>query len=907
MDSKLMNDAPLVWHSLTGNAVLEKLKSSEIDGLPLKEVAKRQQEFGLNELSHKKPTPFWVFFLHQFKSPLIYLLLVAAGIAYMVGEATDALVILVVLLLNALIGSFHENRAQISMEALKSLTCVQVRVLRDQSEVMLDAKELVPGDIMLLNEGDSIAADARLLYVHSLEVSEASLTGESMPIAKLVKPLPEETTLADRLNMVYGGTHISKGKGKAIVVSTGMSTEIGQIAYLTRSTQHLITPLREKIALFSRYILFAAMIVFSLVVGIGLLQGLPFTTIFMIGLSQVVSMVPEGLPVAITVALAVGMQKMASRKALVRKLDAVETLGSTNIICTDKTGTLTRNEMTVTEILIGADQKIEVTGSGYSPIGELLLNRQKILPAQSEILLELLRGAALCNDAKLSKKIGDPTEISLLNLVQKAGEDPEEIRKRYTRIQEIPFDAEIKMMAVLVKDPQQKEKIFIKGAPEEVLKLCSMIWDKENETPLIRELLQHLSEEETAMASRALRLIAFAVIDQPAAGSFDGGWKAFKGQAHFLGITGQFDPPRMEVKAAVHACHSAGIKTVIVTGDHKITGLAIAKMLNIATDEDSAIDGQELSSLSDEEFTARIPHISVYARVHPSQKLRIVKAWQLQNATVAMTGDGVNDAPALAKADVGVAMGITGTEVAKEAAKIVITDDNFATIVEAVREGRIVYRNIKKLLLYLISTGLSELIVLFTALIFGLPLPLAAVQILWINLVTDGALALPLILEPSEGDEMEQAPIPRNEALITGQIVSRMVFMIPAMAASTLFYFIFRLSSDFSFAQVQTGTFTVLAVSQWFNALNCRSGRRSALKGLLKNRWLLCGLLIGNFLHMAVVFLPPLNRIFHTAALPLSEVFLIGSLASVVLWVEELRKLWVRYASEPSNKTKSLQ
>jgi Ca2+-transporting ATPase len=889
------------WHSIQVNEAIALLASSSQNGLSVNEVLSRQKQYGLNELPKKKIPSFLIIFLRQFKSPLIYLLLVAAGIAFGVGHNVDAQVILVVLMTNALIGSFQERRAQISMEALRKMTHTIVKVLRNQQEELIDSKELVPGDILLLNEGDAVGADARLINVSSLQTSEASLTGESMPIWKIASLLVIETTLADRTNMVYAGTHIVKGNGKALVVATGIKTEIGQIAALTQATKKLITPLEERIARFSKHVLIAAFLVFTSVVLIGVIQKLNFSTIFMVALSQVVSMVPEGLPVAVTVALAVGMQRMARRGAIVRKLDAVETLGSINVICTDKTGTLTRNEMTVTEIMLSQGRRIKVTGAGYSPIGEFIENEKVLTPALDRNLVEFFTAAVLCNDAKFilntdgspSKNIGDPTEVSLLSLVQKGGLLPEKIRGSFTRLGEIPFDSETKMMAVLVKGDGAK-KIYIKGAPEAILELCSTMRDEENNIPLDLEIINRMQQEEISMAARALRLLAFAVIDNPTI-DLTGGWKSLKGYACFLGITGQFDPPRSEARAAVHACRSAGIRPIIVTGDHKVTGLAVAKILNIAVEGDIAIDGQELSMISDEELNSRLNHISVFARVHPAQKLRIVKAWQQNNAIVAMTGDGVNDAPALVKANVGVAMGITGTEVAKEAAKIVITDDNFATIVLAVEEGRIVFRNLKKLLLYLISTGLTELVVLYTALIFGLPLPLAAVQILWINLITDGVLSLPMILEPSEGDEMKYPPISRDEPLINRQILKRMAFMIPAMATSTIFYYIYRLSSDIPFAQVQTGTFTVLAVCQWFNALNCRSEKRSAFKGLLTNRWLLFGLLIGNFLHMGVVFLPPLNRLFHTVPMPISEVFLIGSVASLVLWVEELRKVWMRY------------
>lgn len=887
-------------HAIAAEDVLTRLVSSIQNGLSAEEVKSRAARFGFNELKKIKPISFFIVFFNQFKSPLIYLLLIASCIAFGMDEKIDALAILTVLLINAVIGSFQEQRAAISMQALKRLTHSVSRVVRDGIEQMVDSQLLVPGDILLLSEGDAVGADARLVNTASLFVLEASLTGESMPVSKHSKPLPLATSLADRTNMVYGGTHIARGKGTAVVVAIGAETEIGQIAELTQSTQKVSTPLEEKIARFSKHVLIAALFVFISVIMIGWMRQLSFSTIFGIALSQVVSMVPEGLPVALTVALAIGMQRMAKCGAIMRRLDAVETLGSTTVICTDKTGTLTRNEMTVTELFLPSGRRIQINGSGYSHQGEFIENNVKIDPSQDECLAEIFTAAALCNDAKYTfnqesavwKSIGDPTEASLLMMIIKGGGDPEKIRSSFKKLDEIPFNSESKMMAVLVEREGIKTT-YVKGAPEAILRLCTSVRNGKNSTPLNEDMINCIKKEEALMAAKALRLLAFAVIEHPS-NDLAGGWETLRSHACYLGVCGQFDPPRDEVKNAIQDCLSAGILPIIITGDHKITGLAIAKTLHIAREGDTVVDGQELISLSNEELDARLHHISVFARVHPAQKLQIVRAWQRKKATVAMTGDGVNDAPALAKADVGVAMGITGTEVAKEAAKMVITDDNFATIVRAIEEGRIVHNNLKKMLLYLISTNVTELFVLYAALIFGYPLPLAAVQILWVNLVTDGISQIPLIMEPSEGSEMKSPPIPRNEPLLTTQLLKRMLFMTPAMAASTLFYFIFRLSSDIPFAQVQTGTFTVLAVCQWFNALNCRSETRSAFKGLFRNRSLLLALLIGNVLHMGAVFLPPLNDILRTVPMPLSEVFIIGSVASLVLWVEELRKLWVR-------------
>ncbi len=880
----------LHWHALTPQEVLTSVNSSLETGLSPEEVQRRLGLFGPNALPEKKPRSIVWVFLKQFQSPLIYLLFLASGVAFSLGHRTDSLVILTIVFINALIGTFQEGRAQKSMEALRHLTAIKVRVLRGGLEAVVDARELVSGDILVLGGGDAMGADARLLEVAAFEVSEAALTGESVPVPKEVSSCPPDTLLADRRNMVYAGTHVTAGRGRAVVVATGFGTEVGKIATLTTTAEEPKTPLEQKMTQFGRTIIWAASLMFVLVMAIGFLRGLPFSEILMVAISQVVSVIPEGLPVAMTVALAMGMQRMARRGAIVRRLVAVETLGSTNVICTDKTGTLTRNEMTVTSIFLPEGRQMEMTGSGYEPEGKILEDGSEIDPRKDEALLNLFRAGVLCNDARLIppndqgshwRVLGDPTEGSLLTMALKGGVPIEDTQRKFPRLAEIPFDSVSKMMAVQVQD-EKGSLIFLKGAPEAVLELV-----------LDEQMKKRALTAGEKMAAQALRLLAFAVVD-----GFDAdlgkGFEALRGRARFLGLVGQFDPPRPEVQEAVRRCRDAGILPIMVTGDHKLTGLAVARILGIAREGDIALDGRELAELSEAQLQDQLDRISVFARVHPAQKLRIVNAWQARKAVVAMTGDGVNDAPALAKADVGVAMGITGTEVAKEASKIVITDDNFATIVHAVEEGRLVYRNLQKLILYLVGTGISEIVVLFAALLLGYPLPLAAVQILWINLVADGTMTLPLVMDPPEGSEMRSPPIPRGEPILTRQLFKRLSLMAIAMALSTFGYYAYRLSLGIPFAQVQTETFTVLAVCQWFNALNCRSERQSAFQGLFRNRWIIGGLVIGNLFHIAVIYAPPLNHVFHTVPLPFGQVIAVGLTASLVLWVEEIRKYFVR-------------
>ena len=899
---------PLIpWHQMPAADACTQIISDPASGLSPKEAASRLVTHGANILPEEKHKSLWRVFAQQFASPLIYILFVAAIIAFAMGKRGDAAVILVVVFINALIGAIQEGRAERSMESLRRLSALKVRVRRGGKEEIIEASELVPGDVMLLAAGDAVAADARLLEAAALQAAEAALTGESLPVNKNPEALPDDTVLADRRNMVFSGTHIAAGRGLAVVVATGLSTEVGKIAKMTSHAEDPQTPLEQRIAQFGRYLVVAAIALVGVVLMVGLARGMPFAEVFMVAVSQMVSMVPEGLPVAMTIALAVGMQRMAARKAIVRRLAAVETLGSTSVICSDKTGTLTKNEMTVTALWLPDGREIEVAGAGYAPEGTLLEAGVEV-PAGDAHVRALLEAAALCNDADLVRPddtdtrwrpLGDPTETALLTLALKGCVELQALRRQWPRRSEIPFDSATKMMATH-HGHAPHGRVIIKGAPEVLLALCGHARQGDAQVPMSESIHRAADAAGAAMATRALRLLAVAEVNDSALDD-EAGFAQFQGQAVFLGLIGQMDPPRDEVKAAVAECRAAGIRPVMVTGDHKATGLAIARSLGIAQEGDLALDGRELELMPEQDLRANLDRISVFARVHPAQKLRIVEAFQSQKKVVAMTGDGVNDAPALAAADVGVAMGITGTEVAKGAAKIVIADDNFATIVNAVAEGRLVYRNLKKVVLYLFTTSMAEVTVLLSALFFGYPLPLAAVQILWINLVTEGTVTVNLIMEPPEGDEMQQRPISQSEGLLTRTMLQRLMFMMPTMALSTFGYFIWKLSLGAPFAQVQTETFTVLAVCQWFNVLNCRSETKSALNfSLFKNYWLLGGLLLGNILHFAVIYTEPMNRIFHTVPIPLTEFFLIGAVASSVLWVEEIRKWFARRRADPS-------
>ena len=891
------------WHKLSAAEVCAELGSAADRGLSQDEAARRIAEHGPNTLPEEETKPLWRMFVRQFASPLIYILFAAAALAFVLGKHEDALVILIVVLVNSVIGTFQEGRAERSMASLRKLSSLHVRVVRDGKEEKIEAGNLVPGDVMLLAAGDAVGADARLIEAAALEAAEAALTGESLPIAKNIESLPQDTMLADRLNMIFSGTHITAGRGRALVVATGQSTEVGNIAKMTTGAVEPKTPLELRMEQFGRQLVVASLVLVAVVTAAGLLRGMPLADIVMVAISQMVSLVPEGLPVALTIALAVGMQRMAGRGAIVRRLAAVETLGSTNIICSDKTGTLTKNEMTVTELWLPDGRKVEVSGSGYAPEGTLSCDGRELAPVSDPALRLVLEAVALCNDSQLVpptaeesrwRALGDPTESALLTVALKGCIEHAHIGHEWPRRAEIPFDATTKLMATQHGHTHRPNRVFIKGAPEMLLPLCGHARHGESVQAFESNARQQSLDAAEQMALQALRVLAVAMVDEAEIDE-DAGFEQFKGRAVFLGLIGQMDPPRDEVKIAVAECRAAGIRPMMVTGDHKATGLAIARILGMARDGDLAVDGRELEAMSAEALVADIDRIAVFARVHPAQKLRIVEALQSQKNVVAMTGDGVNDAPALARADVGVAMGITGTEVAKGAAKIVITDDNFATIVNAVEQGRLVYGNIQKLILFLFATSIDEVAILLGALLLGYPLPLAAVQILWINLVTEGTLTLNLVMEGPEGDEMQRKPVLTSEPLISRTMLRRMAVMVPTSVAATLGYYIWRLSTGAPFVVVQTETFTLLAVCQWFNVLNCESPTRSSLRlGLLKNRWLLGGLALANLLQLSVVYLAPMNKLFHTVPIDLAHFFLIGAVASSVLWTEEIRKFFAR-------------
>lgn len=870
-------------HALRAQEVLRMLNTTLTLGLSNSEVALRTRSYGANTLPSGTSPGIASLVFKQCRNPLILLLLISSAIAFSIGHATDGKMILAVVLFNGLIGTYQELRAQRSINALKSITPTFARVIRGGQEEQVNAQTLVPGDLMVLQAGDKIGADGRLLEVHSLYTTEAALTGESNLVFKQIEPIDAAALVADRTNMVHAGTHVAKGRAIAVVTAIGVNTELGKIATLAETASPPVTPLQKKIEDLSQKILKIACVVFVATMLLGQLRGFELAQLFMLALSMVVSMVPEGLPVAITIALAIGMQRMAKRRAIVRHLEAVETLAAATKICTDKTGTLTKNEMEVCSCLLLPNRRFDTNGTSL---------------ASDPDFRELLHAAALCNDAHLSgsgaeqpvASLGDPTEIALLAFAEKYGIFVEQLREVWDRQEEIPFDSNAKMMAVHVRK-EENHLIYIKGAPESVLPLCNAFLRQGHSHPLNPDLLHAIKEYEEEMCAKGLRLLACAKITQGEI-SLTAGWEPLAGRGCFLGIIGEIDPPREGVVSAIEACGSAGVQTVMITGDHPITARAIGEAIHMVRAGDLVVEGRELAQLSDDQLVALLPRISIFARITPEQKLRIVSLEQSQGNVVIVTGDGVNDAPALMKADVGVAMGITGTEIAKEASKIVITDDRFTTLVDAIREGRIIFRNIRKLILYLTGTAMSALLILLSSLFLNLSIPLVPIQILWINFITDGVLSLPIILQPAEGDEMNTPPVAKEEPLINSSMQRRLYLMVPIMVGSLLFYVISH--QDRPLIEMQSGVFLLLATCQWFNALNCRSSTRSAFHCLSRDIPMLSALAVTAILQCTILFVPWFHAPFHAAWIAPETLCEIGILGSLVLWAEEARKWWVR-------------
>lgn len=889
----MMKESPVKWHNLTSEEVLSKLGTSR-SGLSEEKALEHLRHYGRNELKEKGKTPAFVVFLRQFASPLIYILLIAAVIElFIMRKPTDAAVILVVVALNAVIGFVQESRAEQAMEALKRLAAPQAKVLRRGAVSKIAASHLVPGDIILLEAGDKIPGDARLIEVANLSIDESILTGESVPVEKFTAVIEGEVAVVDMGNMVHTGCAVVNGRGVAVVTATGMNTEIGKIATQVQEVKSPSTPLQRNVARLGRYIGILVLGIIAILIITGLVKGYAFGEMFTLAVAAAVSAIPEGLPVMVTVVLALGMRRMAQRHTLIRKLPAVETMGAVTVICSDKTGTLTESEMTARQIYLPG-RRIEITGAGYRPEGEFLENGQKLEPLKDESLLLALKVSALCNDSMLKtgdgayQLLGDPTEGALLVAALKAGLSQETMQKEQPRLAELPFSSEKRYMATLHPHQDGKAIAYVKGSVDRVLAMSRYVI----ENGVIRELsLEKRSEFEKVnleMASKALRVMALAYADCP-------GYpeqlciEHLDGLLTLIGLVGMIDPPRAEARGAVADCKRAGIRVMMITGDQKATAVAIAEELGLP--EGEALTGLELDKITDEEFRERIERISVFARVEPLHKLRIVNALKSRGYTVAMTGDGVNDGPALMSADIGIAMGIKGTDVAREASDMVLTDDNFASIVAAVEEGRVIFSNIRRSVFYLMSTNMGELFTWIAAIAIGIPLPVVAVQILWINLVTDGVCTIPLGLEPKHSNVLAEPPRRAKTQIVYSGMLWRIAFIAVFMAIGTLLIFRWELSRV-GLEEARTIAFCMLVALQWFNALNARSDQQSLFKlGLFGNRLLLGAIGLAILLQAMVIYVPPLQKVFYTVSLHPGEWAIVALISVGIVVAEELRKL----------------
>ncbi len=883
------------WHSENTHRVLEALHSAE-HGLTRDEAGKRLIENGPNRLPEEKVPGILSLFIRQFASPLIAVLVLASGIVYLVGEPIDAAVIAFVLVFNAIIGAIQEGKAEHALAALKRLTTTNAIVVRDGLELLVPAEELVPGDIIVLNAGDQIAADARLLHANGLKIIESALTGESEPVEKDAEALTEtHLPYADQINMVFKGTLVGSGLGRAVVVATGVTTVIGQIS---EKISHITTdiPLKREIDRLS-YIMVASVGLLSIVlfvVGVGFGRGA--REMFVTTVALAVSVIPEGLPVVMTLVLALGVWRMGKRHALVKKLQAVEALGQATVIAVDKTGTLTRNEMVVQKMYVGG-RFFTITGDGYDPKGELQLAGVTVDPANHPELLLLGKVASFCANARVAFEqdkaswlvSGDPTEAALLVVGEKIGFHKDDLETECPPITEIPFDHGRKYHTTL-HNVEGKGFVTVVGAPENVLELATRSWSREGELVMTAEQKIEATAIVESLSREGYRVLAVGINENA---PLDGLDDTSLQNILFVGFYAIRDSLRPEVPEAMMRAKQAGVKVVMITGDYPTTAEALAREAGIFADGDAIITGKELETLSDSELDKRLAKASVFARVTPEHKMRIIEAYQAHGEIIAMTGDGINDAPSLVAADLGVAMGRIGTEVAKEAADIVLLDDNFGSIISAIEEGRTIYRTIKKTLLYLISTSVGEVLVIAASLFLGYPLPVLAAQIIWLNLVTDGFLTLAWALEPKEDDVLTADFRQREHKLVDRSMLIRIGFMALPMMLGTLWIFQHYLTGEL--VKAWTVSMTTLAVFQWFNAWNCRSQTQTIFsRSIISNPALIYATLIVVGLQLLAVYTPPLQAVLHTTVLSLQDWLLIIPVASSILVVEELRKYVVR-------------
>ena len=876
------------WYGLDIEAVFRQLETSE-QGLSGNEARKRLAEYGPNALARAEKTSRFKLLLHQFASPLVYILIAAAAVTALLGEYADAAVIAFVLLLNATVGYFQEQKAEESVKALAKLVVPRARVLRDGRETEVNSEELVPGDIVLLASGMKVPADIRLFKTIEMRVEEAMLTGESLPAEKSFAAIAEEhLTPGDQTNMAFMGTSVLNGRATGVVTDTGEKTVLGKIANEVRDVSAAQPPIQVKIGKFARMIGYIAVGGAAATFGLGVLLGFGFSEMFRTAVAVAVATVPEGLPIVVTVTLAIGVTRMAKRNAIIRKLPAVETLGSTTVICSDKTGTLTRNEMTV-RLIYDGQHTYEVTGSGYEPKGELLHEQMPLQAEEKTTLMRVLRIGLLCNESKVYeedgqfKVDGDPTEAALIVSAMKAGLKSDE-GVRYPRLAIIPFESEWGYMATLHQEGE-KRMILVKGAPEKVLDMCTECMAAEG-----RKMNEILGSAHR-FAEEGLRVIALAYKEVPP-GKTELTHADIREGIILAGLQAMIDPPRPEAVAAVAGCGQAGIRTVMITGDHAVTAAAVARKLGIVGEDPRVVTGKELQTTSDEGLSRLVRDVAVYARVAPQQKLRIVQELVRQGEVVAVTGDGVNDAPALKAAHIGIAMGQTGTDVAKESSDMVVADDNFASIFSAVEEGRIVFENIRKVVLFLIPTGFAALIAVVTTMLSGFPVPFVPAQILWINLVTSGLQDVALAFEPGEKHLIQAHPRPPGEGIFSRSMIRRTVIATGIISAGVLFSYFYALAKGDPLEEARTMAMTTIVFFQFFRVWTTRSETQPALRmSPMTNPFLFAASLAAFFAQLAVIYVPVLRWVFRTEPLTLDEWLWILPVTATVFLADEAYKM----------------
>ncbi|MEM2611136.1 MAG: cation-translocating P-type ATPase [Thermoproteota archaeon] len=886
-------EATRIVYSLSAEDVLRLLNTSP-QGLSNEEASARLEKYGPNELETGKKTSPLRIFLNQFKNILIIILLGATLISLATGHDVDAVIIFVIVLISSTLGFYQEYRAEKALEALKKMLNPVTTVVRDSKEVTIPLREVVPGDVIVLKEGDKVPADARLIEAINLRVNEASLTGESMPVFKDTAPLPEGTPVSDRRNMVFSGTEVVGGKGKAVVVATGMNTEFGKIAKNVAATEKEETPLEKKAKEIGRWLGMIALSVAIITMIIGVYKGTPLLQTLLFSVALAVAAVPEALPAVVTGSLAIGMYKMAKRNALVRRMPAVETLGAVNVICSDKTGTLTKGEMTVRKIYL-LNHMIEVSGVGYVPEGSFQVDDGSVEILNSECFKLLMKCALLCNDSELIHENakwhikGDPTEGALLVVAIKSGLKQEEVRNQYPRISEVPFSSERKIMTTIHSTPEGDRLLCMKGAPEKLLEKCTHIYELDGIRELTEERKREILRVNNEMAGNALRVLGFAY-KRTTENLNSLNEESVENNMIFLGLIGMMDPPREEAIEAVQICKRVGIKPIMITGDHKLTAISVAKELGIYEEGDIVLTGDELEKISEEELAEIVEKVTVYARVSPEHKLKIVRAWKERSYVVAMTGDGVNDAPALKHANIGVAMGITGTEVAKEAADMVLADDNFATIVKAIELGRWIYDNIKKYLTYLLQANLVEIVMLSIAILLGFPMPLLPVQILYVNLATDGLPALALGLSPPDPDIMKRPPRNPKETIFTIDVKSFLIRALIVEVPLIIWLFLTSLPNE---ELARTRVFITFILFELVLALACRSLKYTILE-VRPHKFLLAAIFWEILLLSVLISFPITRQAIGVIELDLESFLIAIGLSVVTLISIEGTKLLLR-------------